>query len=58
MSELIEKWRAEVEHEERLSVAKRLALKRIERSKHYMIGKNKIPTVKLDDVIEAIEDMR
>lgn len=57
MSDLIERWQAEVEHEEKLSVAKAIAIGKIERMKTYKIGKNRIPTVKLDDVIEVIERM-
>lgn len=55
MSELIEKWRAEVEHEEKLSIAKAVAIDQIKRMKPYKIGKSRIPTVKVDDVIEVIE---
>lgn len=55
MSDLIERWKAEVEHEERVSVAKSVAIGQIQRMKTYKIGKNRIPTVKVDDVIEVIE---
>lgn len=56
-NEYIERWKAEVEYDQKLSTSKALALKRIERSKKYLIGKNKIPTIKEELVREIIEEM-
>ena len=55
---LIEKWKADVEHEEKMSLAKYLALDKLRTTKHYTIGKrNRVEMVKLEDVQKIIEEM-
>lgn len=59
MSEMVEKWKVDVECEERLSLAKYLALDKLRTTKHYTIGKrNRVEMVKLEDVERIIEEMR
>lgn len=57
MGETIERWQADVEFEERMSIAKAVAIDHIRKMKAYKIGNNRIPTVKLEDVISEIERM-